>query len=142
MRNALYTARRGLGLSFLVMALVCVIWQPVLPSGWIIERMADSIDADAVPKGARWVVRFELSGKGGGNYNLVVQKGGVDVTRGEPDRVDLILYMEAAEFNELMLSLARGKADENTFRRLIIAKFLRFAGNMQILDWIFNGGSR
>jgi len=128
---------RGLALLLLGGVLIYEIWQPVLPSRWVIEGMAKAIVPPALPEGEERVVRFHLSGKGGGVYNLVIGKGGVRVVEGaSTDRLDLILLMEAADFNDLMISLARGKADEFTFRRMVISKIMRFAGDLRDLELI------
>ena len=121
-----------IGLSLLGLTLVYVIWQPVLPSGFIIQKMAESLEPPDLPQGEQRILRFNLSGKGGGVYNLVFRSDGVEVVEGDTDQVDLILFMEATDFNDLMISVARGKADELTFRRLIISKVMRFAGDMGI----------
>jgi hypothetical protein len=42
--------------------------------------------------------------------------------------------MEATDFNDLMISVARGKADEFTFRRLVISKIMRFSGDMGVFE--------
>ena len=123
-----------IGLSLLGLTLVYVIWQPVLPSGLIVQKMAESLKPPDLPQGEQRVLRFDLSGKGGGVYNLVFQKDGVEVVEGDTDRVDLILFMEAKDFNNLMISVARGKADEFTFRRLVISKIMRFAGDMGVFE--------
>lgn len=123
-----------IGLSLLGLTLVYVIWQPVLPSGFIIQKMAESLKPPDLPQGEQRVLRFDLSGKGGGVYNLVFQRDGVEVVEGDTDQVDLIIFMEATDFNDLMISVARGKADEFTFRRLIIAKVMRFAGDMAVFE--------
>jgi len=123
-----------MGLSLLGLTLIYVIWQPVLPSGLIIHKMAESLKPPDLPQGEQRVLRFDLSGKGGGVYNLVFQRDGVEVVEGDTDQVDLIIFMEATDFNDLMISLARGKADEFTFRRLIISKVMRFAGDMGVFE--------
>ena len=83
------------------------------------------------------MVRYDLSGKGGGTYNLVVRKDGVEVVEKETDQVDLVLYMDAKDFNNMIFSLARGKADESMFMRLTIAKVMRFAGDMGVFELLF-----
>ena len=88
-------------------------------------------------EGEQKVVQFDLGGKGGDVYNLVARKGGVEVIEGETDQVDLILFMEAKDFNDMVFSLARGKADESMFMRLTIAKVMRFAGDMGVLELLF-----
>ena len=123
-----------MGLSILGLTLIYVIWQPVLPSGLIIQKMAESLTPPDLLQGEQRVLRFDLSGKGGGVYNLVFRNDRVEVVEGDTDQVDLILFMEATDFNDLMISFARGKADEFTFRRLVIAKVMRFAGDMSIFE--------
>jgi hypothetical protein len=95
------------------------------------------IDPQNLPDDEQRVVRYDLSGKGGGVYNLVVSKEGVEVVEGETDQVDLVLFMEAKYFNQLMFSFARGKADESMFIRLVLSKVMRFAGDMSIFELIF-----
>jgi hypothetical protein len=121
-----------MGLSLLGLTLIYVIWQPVIPSGFIVQKMAESMKPPDLPQGEQKVLRFDLSGKGGGVYNLVLQRDDIEVVEGYTDQVDLIVFMEAKDFNDLMISLARGKADEFTFRRLIISKVMRFAGDMGV----------
>lgn len=124
---------KGLGLLLLGVALIYVVWQPVVPSRWIIERMAKAVEAPDLPAGEERIIRFDLSGKGGGVYNLVLRKGGVQVVEGRnTERLDLVLFMEARDFNSLMMALARGKADEFTFRRLTVSKVMRFGGDVEV----------
>ena len=68
MKAKVLASLRVLGLLFLVAVLVYVIWQPVLPSGLIIRKMADMIDPANLDLDQPRVVRFTLSGKGGGVY--------------------------------------------------------------------------
>ena len=125
---------KALGLSILGLTLIYVIWQPVLPSGYIVQKMAESLNPPDLPQGEKRVLRFDLSGRGGGVYNLVFRSDGVEVVEGDTDQLDLVLFMEATDFNNLMISFARGKADEFTFRRLIISKVMRFAGNIRVFE--------
>lgn len=137
MNRRLRNGFEAVGALVLGALLLFVIWDPVFPSGWIIGKMARSIDPARLSLERPVVVRFELSGKGGGVYNIVVQPGKVDVVRGMTESVDLILYMNAAEFNHLLFSLARGKADAYTFRSLVISKALTFAGDLSLLGKLF-----
>ena len=137
MKTVLFTLLKVFGLSLLGLTLIYVIWQPVLPSGLIIEKMAEMVDPGSLPDDRQRVVRFDLSGKGGGVYNLVVRRDGVQVVEGKREQPDLILFMEAEDFNDLMFALARGKADESLFIRLTLSKVLRFAGDMSIFELIF-----
>ena len=137
MKTVLLRLLKVLGLSLLCLTLVYTIWQPVLPSGFLVRGMAGRIDPGNVPEGEEKIVRFDLSGKGGGMYNLVVTRDGVEVVEGEKDLADLILFMEAKDFNDLIFSLARGKADESTFMRLTISKVMRFAGDMSVFELLF-----
>ncbi len=137
MKTVLLTLLKVTGLSLLGLVLVYTLWEPVLPSRFLIQGMAKRIDTQSVPDGEQRVVRFELTGKGGGNYNLLVRKDGGDVVEGDTDQADLILFMEARNFNNLIFSLARGEADANTFLRLTISKVMRFAGDMGVLELIF-----
>ena len=125
------------GLCLLVLALIYVIWQPVLPSGWIIKKMADSIDPQNLELEQPKVIRFELSGKGGGIYNIVADNNRVDVIEGVTDRADLIVYMEAEDFNGLMFSFATGQADEYTFKKMVISKLMCFAGDIGVFEMLF-----
>jgi hypothetical protein len=137
MKTVLITLLKVIGLFLLGLTLVYTIWQPVFPSRFLIQGMARKIDPGNIPEGEQRVVRFDLSGKGGGIYNLVVRKDGVEVVEGETDQVDLVLYMEAKDFNNMVFSLARGKADESMFIRLTIAKVMRFAGDMGVFELLF-----
>jgi len=137
MKTVVSTFLKVIGLSLLGLTLAYTIWEPVLPSRFLIQGMAERIDPKSLPDGEQRVVRFDLSGKGGGIYNLVVRKGGVEVVEGETDQVDVVLFMEAKVFNDLILSLARGKADAYTFIRLTVSKFMRFAGDMGVLELMF-----
>jgi hypothetical protein len=134
MKRFVYWLLKAIGLSLLGLTLIYVIWQPVLPSGLIIQKMAESLKPPDLPQGEQRVLRFDLSGKGGGVYNLVFKRDGVEVVEGDTDQVDLILFMEATDFNDLMISFARGKADEFTFRRLVISKIMRFAGDIRVFE--------
>jgi hypothetical protein len=134
MKRVVFWLLKATALSVLGLTLIYVIWQPVLPSGFIVQKMAESLKPPDLPQGERRVLRFDLSGKGGGIYNLVFQRDAIEMVEGETDQADLIIFMEATDFNDLMLSLARGKADEFTFRRLVISKVMRFAGDMRVFE--------
>jgi len=137
MKTGLFTLLKVIGLSLLGLTLVYTIWQPILPSRFLVKGMAGQIDPGNMPEGEQKVVRFDLSGKGGGIYNLVARKDGVEVVEGETDQVDLVLFMEAKDFNDMVFTLARGKADESMFMRLTIAKVMRFAGDMGVFELLF-----
>ena len=64
--------------------LVLVIWQPVFPSGWLIQGMAEQIDPGNLSLDKPAVLRFELAGRGGGDYNLMLSNEKVEVTEGIP----------------------------------------------------------
>ena len=131
-------------LIVLVVVLVIVIWQPVVPSGLIIKGMPNMIKSGDLSLDKPVVLRFELSGRGGGNYNLLLSREKVEVTEGSINQADLILAMEAADFNKLIFQMAQGKADEYIFQKLIISNTLRFAGNMEVLALLdpANGGKK
>jgi hypothetical protein len=116
--------------------LVLLIWQPVFPSGWIVRGMAAQIDPVSLQVDKPAVLRFELSGPGGGNYNLRLSKAMVEMTEGDTDQVDLLLAMEATDFNELVFQLVQGKADESTFAKLAISNTLKMAGDMSVLEML------
>jgi hypothetical protein len=138
MKTLLGTCLKGFLALLLIVTLVYTVWQPVLPSAWIVKKMADSIDRQALKGQRPVVVRFDLSGTGGGVYNILAGPDKVEMIRGQTDQADLMVFMEATDFNHLMISLARGQGDEYTFQSLIISKFLRFAGDMTILKNLFN----
>lgn len=137
MKTVLFSLLKVIGLSLLGLTLAYSIWQPVLPSGFLVKGMAGRIDPGNLREGEQKVVRFVLGGKGGGVYNLVARRDGAEVVEGETDQVDLILFMEARDFNDMVFSLAQGKADESMFMRLTIAKVMRFAGDMSVLELLF-----
>jgi hypothetical protein len=129
-------------LVVLGVVLVVAIWQPVIPSGLIISGMPDMIKSEGLSLDRPMVVRFELSGRGGGDYNLLLSREKVEVIEGSWDQADLILAMAATDFNRLILQMARGRADEYMFQKLIISNVLRFAGDMEVLQLLdpANGG--
>ena len=131
-------------LIILGFVLVLVIWQPVIPSGMIIKGMPDMIKSESLSLDKPVVLRFELSGRGGGDYNLLLSREKVEAFEGGTDQADLILSMEATDFNWLIFQMAQGKADEYTFQKLIISNVLRFAGNMEVLALLdpANGGKK
>mgnify|MGYP001576149753 CR=1 FL=1 len=114
--------------------LLLVVWQPVFPSGWIIQGMADQLDPESLSLEQPTVLRFELAGRGGGNYNLFLSSEKVEVTEGDTSQADLILAMLATDFNKLVFQMAQGKADEFTFSKLVVSNKLRYAGNMNALE--------
>ncbi len=135
MKGAAVALLKGLGMLLLGGVLVYVVWEPVVPSRWIIQRMAAAVKAPELPPGEERIIRFDLSGKGGDVYNLVLQEGGVRVVEGRnTERLDLVLFMEARDFNSLMMDLARGKADAFTFRRLTVSKIMRFGGDVEVFQ--------
>lgn len=141
MKRSIFALLKGVGLAVLGIALLYVAWQPVIPSRWIVARMAEAIPAPNLGESEEKVIRFDLSGKGGGVFNLVLRKDTVRVIEGRnTERLDLVLFMEAKEFNDLMISLARGKADALTFKRLVISKLMRFGGDMEVLQLLSPDG--
>jgi hypothetical protein len=122
----------------LILILVHAVWQPVLPSAWIVKKMAGAIDRTAMQGQRPVVVQFNLSGSGGGVYSILAGPDKVEMIQGRTNQADLIVFMEATDFNNLMVSLARGQGDEYTFQSLIISKVLRFAGDMTVLKNLFN----
>ncbi len=120
--------------SALGVVLALVIWQPVFPSGWIIQGMADQIDPRNLSLEQPAVLRFELAGQGGGIYNLMLSREKVEVTEGDTNQADLILAMKATDFNTLIFQMARGKADESMFKKLLLSNMLRMAGDMSVLE--------
>ena len=120
-------------LIVLVVVMVIVIWQPVIPSGLIIKGMPDMIKSGDLSLDKPVVLRFELSGRGGGNYNLLLSREKVEVVEESVNQADLILSMKATDFNTLVFQMAQGKADEYMFQKLIISNILNFAGNMEVL---------
>ena len=134
MRRSIPQVLNAIAVIVLGAVLVLVIWQPVFPSGWIIQGMAGQIDPRSLSLDKPAVLRFELAGRGGGNYNLTLSKEKIDVTEGDTNQVDLIIAMNAVEFNELIFQMAQGKADEAMFQKLAISNALRLAGDMSILE--------
>lgn len=114
--------------------LALVIWQPVFPSGWIIQGMAEQLDPRNLSLKQPAVLRFELAGQGGGIYNLMLSREKVEVSEGNTNQVDLIIAMKATDFNNLVFQMAQGKADEFMFQKLVISNMLRMAGDMSVLE--------
>ena len=114
--------------------LALVIWQPVFPSGWIIQGMAEQLDPKNLSLKQPAVLRFELAGQGGGIYNLMLSREKVEVSEGNTNQVDLIIAMKATDFNNLVFQMAQGKADEFMFQKLVISNMLRMAGDMSVLE--------
>ncbi len=128
------------GIVILGIALIYVIWQPVFPSSILINRMADAIDPKKVSLDHPAVIRFDLHGKGGGIYNIVVDKNEVKTVKGKTDSVDLIIFMEAKEFNQLIYDFASGKATESRLISLGLSDILRFSGDITVFQELFKGG--
>jgi len=114
--------------------LALVIWQPVFPSGWIIQGLAKQIDPRNLSLDKPAVLRFELAGKGGGFYNLMLSREKVEVTEGDTHQVDLIIATNATDFNQLVFQMAQGKADEFAVTKLVISNVLKIAGDMSVLE--------
>jgi SCP-2 sterol transfer family protein len=129
-KNSIYT----LVMIALGVVLVLVIWQPVIPSGWIIEGMADGLDPKSLSIDKPAVLCFKLSGKGGGTYNLMFSKEKIEVTEGRTDQVDLLITMNAADFNTLIFQMAQGKANKSVFMKLIISNTMKMAGDFSVLQ--------
>ena len=110
MKHTLPKVIHSLVLGVLVIVLVLVVWQPVLPSSWIIHGLARQIDPQSLSLEEPAVLRFELAGRGGGDYNLIISRDGVEVTEGDTGHVDLIIRTRATDFNQLMFQMAQGKA--------------------------------
>ena len=93
--------------------LILVIWQPVLPSKWFIYGMAQKAKETCGQLKEPVTIRFDLSGKGGGIYNIVADKNDVQMVEGtNTERLDMIMFMKATDFNSMMLQMATGKADD------------------------------
>ncbi len=121
------------GSVILYIILILVIWQPVLPSKYLIMGMARGVEKNKSSLEKSITVRFNLRGRGGGIYNLVADKNQVTVMEGETERVDLIIFMKATDFNSMAIKLATGKADEYTIQSLMISNFLDMAGDFMVL---------
>ena len=134
MRPSIPKVTYALVVLVLGVVLVLMIWQPVLPSGWIIQGMADQLDPENLSLEQPTVLRFELAGRGGGIYNLLLSKEKVEMTEGDTSQADLIIAMMATDFNKLIFQMAQGKADEFTVSKLVISNKLRFAGDMSALE--------
>jgi len=117
----------------LMTVLALVLWQPVFPSAWIIRGMAKQIDPNTLSLDEPAVLRFELAGKGGGDYNLLLSKEKVEVTEGDTEQIDLLIATNATDFNNLVFQMARGKADESVVAKLLISNVLKVAGDMSVL---------
>lgn len=126
------------GIIALAIILILSIWQPVFPGSWLLKQMVKTIDPRNIAAVQPAVIRFELSGKGGGIYNIVAENNQVKLLEGETDRMDLIIYMKAADFNTLIYSTAFGKADESRVLRLILSNVLNFAGDMTVFKKLFS----
>jgi hypothetical protein len=120
--------------TILGIVLALVIWQPVFPSGWIIQGLAKQIDPRNLSLDKPAVLRFELAGKGGGFYNLMLSREKVEVTEGDTHQVDLIIATNATDFNKLVFQMAQGKADEFAVTKLVISNVLKIAGDMSVLQ--------
>jgi hypothetical protein len=112
----------------------------VIPSGYIIDGMADAINVKNLSLEKPVILRFELSGRGGGDYNIVVDKNKnkAEVVEGDMGKIDLLIAMRSYDFNDLMISMARGKADEYMFKSLVISNKLKIAGDMTLLAKLFS----
>ena len=134
MRHRTANTLTTLAAAALLAMLALVIWQPVLPSGWIIRGMAEQLDPSSLSLDRPVVLRFELSGNGGGVYNLLLSSDKVEVTEGDTDQVDFLMATQAADFNKLVFEMARGKADEMVVARLVVSNVVKIAGDMSVLE--------
>lgn len=134
MTYSISQALNTVAIIILAAVLVLVIWQPVFPSGWLIHGMAEQIDPGNLSLNKPAVLRFELAGRGGGNYNLMLSNEKVEVTEGNTNQADLIIAMKATDFNHLMVQMVQGKADEFTFAKLAISNTMKIAGDMSVLE--------
>lgn len=125
------------GSAGLIIFLILVIWQPVFPSSWIIKKMAESIKTDNLQMNFPVVVSFNLDGKGGGVYSIVVNRDGAVIVDGMTGQPDLILFMEAKEFNRMIIDLGTGKAGKFTLINLALSNVLRYAGDITVLEKLF-----
>jgi hypothetical protein len=129
------------GMAILVIGLVYAIWQPVFPSGILVKAMVDTIDPKAVSLDRPVVVRFDLSGKGGGVFSVRVDHTSVEMIKGKTDAVDLIIFMKATDFNDMIAAMSKGKGDPTLITRLMISNIFSFAGDMNLFGKIFNQGA-
>lgn len=127
-----------IGASAFIIMIIFIIWQPVFPSKFILQGMTDRVDVKSLKLELPVVIRFYLTGKGGGVYNIIVDKDKASVVEGDTDRIDLAIKMEAREFNSLIYLLATGKASESAFINLAISKRLSFAGDINIMKELFS----
>jgi len=125
-----------IGWLILGITLLIVIVNPVLPSKHLIQGMAGQADKTKASLEEPVTVRFDLSGRGGGVYNIVATKDKVEVIEGAIDHVDSIIYMKATDFNNLIFQMATGQADEFTIKGLVMGNFMDIAGDMFALGAI------
>ena len=122
------------GILILGLMLIMVVWQPVFPSKWLVYGMAYKAKETCSSLEEPVTVRFELSGRGGGIFNIVADQNDARFVEGEDtERVDAIMYMAASDFNSLIFQMASGKADEYTVQGLVVANFLDIAGDMMAM---------
>lgn len=138
MKITIFKKTGTIAMIILVVIFIVIVAKPVLPSKYILMGMADAVDVKTIPWDDKIVVHYELYGKGGGRYNLIADREKAVITEGEPDRIDLYFKMEASEFNDLMIAMARGMADESMFKCLVIANKLKFAGDISVMEKLFS----
>ena len=126
------------GILILGIGLVYAIWQPVFPSSILIKGMADSIDPEKIQTDQGVVVRFDLYGKGGGVYSIKADHSGARMIRGTTETVDLIIFMKATDFNDMMFGMSLGEGDPSLITRLIISDMLSYAGDISVLNKLLN----
>ena len=86
------------------------------------------------------VIRFDLSGKGGGIFSVRVDHANAAMIKGKTDSVDLIIFMRATDFNDMIATMSRGKGDPTLITRLMISDIFSFAGDINLFGKIFKQG--
>jgi len=128
------------GIAILVIGLAYAIWQPVFPSGILVKGMAGTIDPKVLSLDKPVVIRFDLSGKGGGIFSVWVDQTKAEVIKGKTDSVDLVIFMKATDFNDMIATMSKGKGDSTLITRLMISDIFSFAGDISLFGKIFKQG--
>ena len=74
----------------------------------IFGAMPTQINADAA-KGMNSSIQFNLSGDGGGNYNVAIKDGAAKVTEGSPASPNMTMTMAATDYVDMIMGKLNGQ---------------------------------
>ncbi len=74
----------------------------------IFKQMGQNLNADAA-KGMSSTIQFNLTGDGGGNYNVVIKDGACSVNEGSAASPNMTMTMAAQDYVDMIMGKLNGQ---------------------------------